>query len=38
MILHSCTKNYDHMMFGCRVIAKTKQTSHFGDIFAHLKA
>ena len=30
MILHHCIKNYDHMMFNCRVMAGDKQTVHFG--------
>ena len=35
MILHTCTKNYDHM-FGYRIIACEKKSGHLEPIFAFL--
>ena len=33
MILHHCPKNYDHMIFGCRVMALTKRLVMLGQFF-----
>ena len=34
MILHHCPKNYDHMIFGCRVMALTKRLVMLGQFFS----